>query len=630
VVYTDSVSSLRRLLPYLDRYRLRYLGGAACLLLATTFSLSIPWTVKSAVDALERDGTAAHIGPYVLLILALAAAHGAARLGSRFAMLGAGQWVEHDIRADLYARLLALPPAFYHRHRTGDLMSRVSNDISTLRALAGFGTVMLIGTTLAFGGALTAMWLIDPWLTLFAMAPFPALVIIAKRFHHDVEVRSSAVQEQLGALSAKVQENLTGMPVVRAYTMEAREVAEFEGLNAEYLTRNMALARIQSVSWPLMGLVSGMGVLIVMWLGGKAVVDGRISLGAFVAFNGYLTQLAWPTIALGWTLASIQRGLAAMARVTEVLDERAHDGLEARPHDGLGGQPDGDLGRRPHPGLGGSSDALSIKCGGPEMVPALPQSADNPALLLGGAVEFRGLTFAYDDRGPVLRDVSFTVPAGAVVAVVGPTGSGKSTLGTLLCRLYEPPRGTVWVAGHDVLDLPLGRLRRSVGYVPQESFLFSRPLRDNVRLADESAGPERLEAVARTAGLADDLGALPGGWDTVVGERGLTLSGGQRQRVALARALVADPPFLVLDDVLASVDAAKEWEITRALRGAASGRTTLLMTHRLQAAAEADAIVVLDEGRVVEQGRHADLLAAGGLYARLWRVQQLEDELANA
>jgi ATP-binding cassette, subfamily B, multidrug efflux pump len=567
------------------------------------------------VDALERDGAAARIAPFVLLILALAAAHGAARLGSRFAMLGAGQWVEHDIRADLYARLLALPAAFYHRHRTGDLMSRVSNDISTLRALAGFGTVMLIGTTLAFGGALTAMWLIDPWLTLFATAPFPALVIIARRFHHDTEVRSTAVQEQLGALSAKVQENLSGMPVVRAYTMEAREMAEFERLNAEYLARNMALARIQSVSWPLMGLVSGLGVLIVIWLGGKAVVDGRISLGDFVAFNGYLTQLAWPTIALGWTLANIQRGLAAMARVTEVLDERGHDGVAARPHDGLGASP----------------DALSIERGSPERAPALPQPANNQGLLSGGAVEFRGLTFAYDgDRGPVLRDVSFGVAAGAVVAVVGPTGSGKSTLGTLLCRLYEPPRGTVWVGGQDVLDLPLGRLRRSVGYVPQESFLFSRPLRDNVRLADESAGPERLEAVARTAGLTDDLGALPRGWDTVVGERGLTLSGGQRQRVALARALVADPPFLVLDDVLASVDAAKEWEITRALRGAASGRTTLLMTHRLKAAAEADAIVVLEEGRVVEQGRHADLLAAGGLYARLWRVQQLEDELASA
>jgi ATP-binding cassette subfamily B protein len=468
------------------------------------------------------------------------------------------------------------------------------------------------------------MWLIDPWLTLFAMAPFPALVIIAKRFHHDTEVRSTAVQEQLGALSAKVQENLTGMPVVRAYTMEAREVAEFEGLNAEYLTRNMALARIQAVSWPLMGLVSGLGVLIVMWLGGKAVVDGRISLGAFVAFNGYLTQLAWPTIALGWTLASIQRGLAAMARVTEVLDERAHDGVSARPHDGLG-----DGLSAEDPGVSsaswGSAGAIS---GPPHMKKSAPEQP--PKLLPGGPVEFRNLTFAYDDRGPVLRDVSFTVPAGGVVAVVGPTGSGKSTLGTLLCRLYEPPRGTVWIGGQDVLDLPVGRLRRSVGYVPQESFLFSRSLRDNVRLADETAGPERLEAVARTAGLADDLGALPLGWDTVVGERGLTLSGGQRQRVALARALVADPPLLVLDDVLASVDAAKEWEITRALRGAASGRTTLLTTHRLKAAAEADAIVVLDEGRVVEEGRHADLLAAGGLYARLWRVQQLEDELASA
>jgi ATP-binding cassette subfamily B multidrug efflux pump len=620
------VSSLRRLLPYLDRYRLRYLGGAACLLLATAFSLSIPWTVKSAVDALERDGTAARIGPYVLVILALAAAHGSARLGSRFAMLGAGQWVEHDIRADVYARLLALPPAFYQRHRTGDLMSRVSNDISTLRMLAGFGTVMLIGTTLAFGGALTAMWLIDPWLTLFAMAPFPALVIIAKRFHHDAEVRSAAVQEQLGALSAKVQENLTGMPVVRAYTMEAREVAEFERLNAEYLTRNMALARIQSVSWPLMGLVSGVGVLIVMWLGGKAVVDGRISLGAFVAFNGYLTQLAWPTIALGWTLASIQRGLAAMARVIEVLDERTHDGVKARPHDGLGDGLAAEVPGRLSADRG-SAGAVS----GPPHMNNKSAPEQPPKLLPGGSVEFKALSFSYDDdRGPVLRDVSFTVPAGAVVAVVGPTGSGKSTLGTLLCRLYEPPRGTVWVGGQDVLDLPLGLLRRSVGYVPQESFLFSRPLRDNVRLADESAGPERLEAVARTAGLTDDLGALPRGWDTVVGERGLTLSGGQRQRVALARALVADPPFLVLDDVLASVDAAKEWEITRALRGASSGRTTLLMTHRLKAAAEADAIVVLDEGRVVEQGRHADLLAAGGLYARLWRVQQLEDELANA
>jgi ATP-binding cassette subfamily B protein len=541
-----------------------------------------------------------------------------ARLGSRFAMLGAGQWVEHDIRADLYARLITLPPAFYHRHRTGDLMSRASNDVGTLRLLAGFGTVMLIGTALVFAGTLGAMLMIDPWLTLFAMAPFPALVVIAKRFNHDVDARSTAVQEQLGALSAKVQENLTGMVVVRAYTMEEREIAEFDRLNDEYQVRNLALARTQSISWPLMGLVSGLGALIVLWLGGKAVVDGRITLGAFVAFNGYLAQLAWPTIALGWTLASIQRGLAAMQRVVEVLD--------SGPAQPAGLSADGVHAPAGLSADGGSAGAISRP---PQMKSR--GSNQSPKLLSGGPLEFRNLRFSYDpERQPALREVSFVVPAGSVVAVVGPTGSGKSTLGALLCRLYEPPRGTVWIAGHDALDLPLGRLRRSVGYVPQESFLFSRPLRDNVRLADETASAERLETVARAAGLGDDLGALPAGWDTVVGERGLALSGGQRQRVALARALVADPPFLVLDDVLASVDAAKEWEITRSLRSAASGRTTLLMTHRLKAAAEADAIVVLDEGRVVERGRHPDLIAAGGLYARLWRVQQLEDELANA
>ena len=630
------MSSFKRLLPFLLRYRVRYLGGAACLLLATVFSVSIPWTVKRAVDALERDGATAHLGPFVLLILLLAAGHGVARLGSRFSMLGAGQWVEHDLRTALYARLLALPPAFYHAHRTGDLMSRASNDISTLRALSGFGSVMLIGTAFAFAGTLAAMWTIDPWLTLFAMAPFPGLVVIAKRFNHDVEARSIAVQEQLGALSAKAQENLTGMAVVRAYTMEEREIAEFAQLNAEYRARNLDLARIQSVSWPLMGLVSGVGALIVLWLGGKAVVDGRISLGSFVAFNGYLAQLAWPTIALGWTLASIQRGLAAMQRVTEILDARPHEsvgglsGVPGSSAEGLSAEwgSAGAISRPPQMKKSASDEPPTFMPGRPKS--ELPPDGPQPALLPNGAVEFKHLTFAYDDRGPALRDVSFVVPAGSVVAVVGPTGSGKSTLGTLLCRLYEPPRGTVWVGGRDVLDLPLGPLRRSIGYVPQESFLFSRPLRDNVRLADEGASPERLDEAARTAGLADDLGALPAGWDTVVGERGLTLSGGQRQRVALARALVADPPFLVLDDVLASVDAAKEWEITRALRAAASGRTTLLMTHRLKAAAEADRIVVLDEGRVVEEGRHADLLVAGGLYARLWRVQQLEDELANA
>jgi len=579
------MSPARRLWAYLERYRGRYAIGILCLIAATGISLCIPWTIKNAIDALGHAGGAS-LPRYVVIILLLAAANGAARMGSRFAMLGAGQWVERDVRDDLFAHLLTMPPAFYHAHRVGDLMSRASSDISAVRQLAGFGTVMMSGTALAFVGTLTAMWLIDPWLTVYALAPFPFLVLVAKRFIHQVEMRSTEVQEQLGVLSAKIQENLGGMPVVRAYTVEAREIADFGRLNDEYLRRSLRLARVQALSVPLMGLVSGIGGLIVLWLGGKAVVDQRITLGAFVAFNAYLAHLAWPTIALGWTLSSIKRGLASMRRIAEILDTRA-------PADEVRGE------------------------------------AAAAPLLPAGPIEFRDLTFSYGARGPVLEGVSFRVPQGGLVAVVGPTGSGKSTLGLLLCRLFEPPRGTVFVGGVDVGLVSRHRLRRSVGYVPQEAFLFSRSLRDNVLFAG-AAGPEHLRGAAAAAGLGEEVEAFPDGWDTVVGERGLTLSGGQRQRAALARALAGAPPYLVLDDVLASVDAAKEWEILRSLRAAVTGRTTLLITHRLRAAQEADAIVVLDEGRVVETGTHAELVSAGGAYARLWRVQQLEDELANA
>jgi ATP-binding cassette subfamily B protein len=579
------VSPARRVLGYLRPYATRYGAGVGCLALATAFSLGIPWQVKEAVDGLRGGGGALAFHAGVIVILA--ALHALARLGSRFTMLGAGQWVEHDVRRDFYTHLETLSPAFYLTHRTGDLMSRATNDIQALRALAGFGSVMLAGTTFTFAGTLAAMWAIDPRLTLWALAPSPLLVLLARRFNHQVEVESTAVQEQLGALSARVQENLTGMPVVRAYTMEAREIDAFGRLNGEYLARSLRLARTQAAFSPMLGLISGLGGLIVLWVGGMGVLEGRLTLGAFVAFTAYLAHLAWPTIALGWTLANLKRGLAAMTRIAEILDTPGH-----------------------------AED--------PEMVSA---ASGSPPLT--GPIEFRRLSFGYDGRGLALDDVNFTVPEGATVVVVGPTGSGKSTLGALLSRLYEPPPGTVFIGGYDVRELPRERLRRSIGYVPQEAFLFSRSISDNVALGDEAAPEARLRASAETAGLGPEIEGFPEGWATVVGERGLTLSGGQRQRVALARSLVPEPPILVLDDVFSAVDAGKETEILRSLRAAVTGRTTLVMTHRLRVAQEADKIVVLDGGRVAEQGTHAALLSLGGLYARLWRIQQIEQELAN-
>ena len=580
----------RLLWRYLAPYRARYAWGLAFLVVANALSLLIPWMVKSAIEALSARGpTETPIGRYVVLILILAAAHGVVRLGSRFAILGAGQHVDYDLRNDLFARLQSLPPAFYHAHRTGDLMSRSTSDIAAVKQLVGFGGLSLAGTTLAFLGTLIAMLVISRSLTLWAMAPYPLLVMLATRFNARVHVRSQAVQEQLSVMAAKVQENLSGMSVVRAYTLEPREMAAFGRLNAEYLDRSLALGRVQAQFAPLMGLVAGIGTLVILWVGGAAVSEGRLTLGAFVAFNGYIAYLAWPTIALGWTLSLVRRGMTSLERIGEILDEPA---AYAEP---------------------------------PGPAPAVPPAPPAP-----GRIEFRRLSFAYADRAPVLRDVSFTVEPGQTVAVVGPTGSGKSTLGTLLLRLWEPPPATVFVDGVDVRRIDRATLRRRLAHVPQEAFLFSRSIRENIAFAADDGPDGRVEEAARAAGLAGEVGSFPARWETVVGERGLTLSGGQRQRVALARALVTGAPILILDEIFANVDAAMEAEITAALRAASGRRTTLLITHRLRAAEAADHIVVLEGGRVVEQGSHAALLARGGVYARLWRVQQLEDEIARA
>jgi ATP-binding cassette subfamily B protein len=564
------------------RYGVRYGAGVICLTTATLLSLLIPRTVQRAVEALERDPAVAPIAGFAGLILLIALGNGVARLASRFLIVGSAQRVESDIRNELYRSLAQFPPDFYARHAIGDLMARASSDVSAVRSLVGFGGVSLISTVLAFVGALAAMIAVDPWLTLWALAPYPLLALLARGANVAIHERTQAAQEQLGVLSARVQETLVGIGVVRGYTMEAHATGEFDRANREHLRRTAALARTLSGFVPLTGLISGLGALIALWLGGRAVMEGRLTLGALVAFNGYLAYLAWPTLALGFTLSLARRGLTSMARIQEII------------------------------------------------AAAPPPEPAGPPLSAPPSIRFAGLTFAYEGRGPALRDVSFAVAPGEVVALVGPTGSGKSTLGVLLARLWEPPAGTVFVGARDVTTMSRGSLRAVLGYVPQEAFLFSRSILDNVTLGREGVTREEARAAGAVAGVAEEIEAFAAGWNTVVGERGLTVSGGQRQRLALARALVGAPAILILDDVFASVDAAKEEEISWSLRRAAAGRTVLLMTHRLRAARAADRIVVLVDGRIAESGTHEQLVAAGGAYAGLWRIQQLEEEIARA
>jgi ATP-binding cassette subfamily B protein len=595
IVILGLVSPFRRLFGYVRPYRRDFLLGLACVIGTTGIALTAPWVLKHAIDDLTAGVTRGKLALYGSALLAVGVVGGVFRFLMRRILIGASRHIEYDMRNDFFAQLERMPLAYFQARRTGDLMSRATNDLNAVRQVVGPAVMYSANTMLGFVVALALMISIDARLTLLSLIPLPFVSLSVKFFGSAIHRRFEEIQAQLSEVSAIAQEALSGVRVVRAYRQEQAELERFRRANAEYLRRNRRLIALQGFFFPSMAFFLGLGSMLVLWLGSVDVINGRMTVGEFVAFNAYLTMLAWPMIAFGWVTNMIQRGMASWKRMLEVLD--AEPAIA-----------DADVRLKP--------DATS-------------------ASAIRGEIEFRNLAFSYDGI-PVLHHVSARIEAGQTVAVVGVTGSGKSTLINLLARLHEPPPGTVFVDGMDVRTIPLATLRGAIGFVPQEPFLFSDTLAANVAFGlDGQAGQEehdaerrrRIEQAAAVARLDKDVADFPKGYDTLVGERGITLSGGQKQRTAIARALVIDPRILVLDDALSAVDTYTEEEILSRLRGVMRQRTSIIVSHRISTVRDADQIFVLDRGLIVERGSHDELIARDGIYAELHRKQLLEEEL---
>ncbi|MBI4458499.1 MAG: ABC transporter ATP-binding protein, partial [Acidobacteria bacterium] len=574
------IKKLEPLFPFLRPYRQRYLLGFVVLLGEAAFWVAVPQIIRYGIDDLQQGISADKLAWYVGLLMGTVLCKAFFLFWTRMVLIGISRDAEYDLRNALYEHLTRLSLRYFQRHRTGDLMSRATNDLNAVRMLLGPGIMYSARTGVLMSAAIIILAQISVKLTIYCFVLVPVVAVVVSYFGRRIHQRFERIQAMMSNLSAKVQESVAGIRVIRAYAQEEAELRRFQEQNAEYVESNRKLIGVWGMFYPALEVLMGLTYIIVLWVGGREVLGGRISIGSFVAFNVYMGQLAWPMVALGWVVNLYQRGTASLARLNEILTARpeiADPPVAAALEIGTAALPVSGNGRR------GSEEAKGVE------------------------VEFRNLSFAYNGRR-TLRDINLTVSAGSTLAIVGPTGSGKSTLASLIPRLHDAPPGSLYLNGTDVRGLRLQDLRRIIGFVPQETFLFSETIRENIAFGVEAATDEEIRRAAEIAGLLPDIESFPLGFNTIVGERGITLSGGQKQRAAIARAILRNPEILILDDALSSVDTYTEERILSRLRDVLRGRTAILISHRVSTIRNADLIVVLDDGAIVERGTHEELL----------------------
>ena len=583
---------LKPLVPYLRRYWKHLAWGGVAVILYNTIKVLIPIVIGHAIDDMQHGITEAKVVHHTLRLLLIAVFSAIFLYITRQVIIGASREIEFDLRNDLFSNLERQAPSFYHTHRTGDIMARTTNDLNAVRQLLGPAIMYSANTIVFTAAALPFMYRISPRLTFFAFVPLPIASILVQYFGNRIHRRFERIQAMFSDISAKAQENFSGARLIRAFAQEEAEIDSFEAANHEYIKRSLHLVRLMAMLWPTLEFVLGLSLMITLLVGGHEVVAHHISVGQFTSFNVYMVQLTWPMIAVGWVVNLFQRGTASVVRIDELLKQEP---------------------------------AITDQDVTPQQLHRFENSEE-----IAGEIEFRNLTFAYPDAPPVLKDINLRIPAGSSLAIVGPTGSGKSTLVGLIPRLHDAAPDMVLVDGEPIRSYPLANIRSQIGFVPQETFLFSDTIRQNISFGRPDASQEQVQDAASIAHIGNEIIEFPKGFETMVGERGITLSGGQKQRTAIARAIIREPRILILDDALASVDTYTEERILNGLRQGMGTRTTVFISHRISTARNADQIAVLVAGRIAELGTHEELLARNGYYTSLFEKQRLEEELAVA